>query len=335
MSQSALSSAYGQRIALIRKHFPPGLPRYTPPAAGRGWRARMVDVAAGNGDVLCSLERRRSAGAAACLRCPPCHARWPDRGHACERTGRTGRTDRGAAHAAGAGRDCTASTGDCWCACNRILSPHPSSRWRPARRRCVGGAWRWAPCSFWRRCLPCCGGGSGIPWRRRPLRPLLPCPCPCPYRCLCLCRCQNQDPNKPEPKPEPKRDSEWPTELAFVLETSDRMSSQPNKRGGLSRTAIGRGEIQRIVGRLPKDTDTQLFTFPAGECRSPVGHGVFPAQKRPDLLKTVQGAPDDGKPPWSKASRWRRHPWTASSATPWFSCSWEVRTRAARTSART
>lgn len=73
------------------------------------------------------------------------------------------------------------------------------------------------------------------------------------------------------------------------------MSSQPNKRGGLSRTAIGRGEIQRIVGRLPKDTDTQLFTFPAGECRSPVGHGVFPAQKRPDLLKTVQGAPDDGK----------------------------------------
>ena len=47
MSQSALSSAYGQRIALIRKHFPPGLPRYTPPAAGRGWRARMVDVAAG------------------------------------------------------------------------------------------------------------------------------------------------------------------------------------------------------------------------------------------------------------------------------------------------
>ena len=191
--------------------------------------------------------------------------------------------------------DCTASTGDCWCACNRILSPHPSSRWRPARRRCVGGAWRWAPCSFWRRCLPCCGGGSGIPWRRRPLRPLLPCPCPCPYRCLCLCRCQNQDPNKPEPKPEPKRDSEWPTELAFVLETSDRMSSQPNKRGGLSRTAIGRGEIQRIVGRLPKDTDTQLFTFPAGECRSPVGHGVFPAQKRPDLLKTVQGAPDDGK----------------------------------------
>lgn len=71
--------------------------------------------------------------------------------------------------------------------------PHPSSRWRPARRRCVGGAWRWAPCSFWRRCLPCCGGGSGIPWRRRPLRPLLPCPCP--YRCLCRCRCQNQDPN--------------------------------------------------------------------------------------------------------------------------------------------
>ena len=26
-----------------------------------------------------------------------------------------------------------------------------------------------------------------------------------------------------------------------------------------------------------------------------MGHGVFPAQKRPDLLKTVQGAPDDGK----------------------------------------
>lgn len=38
MSQSALSSAYGQRIALIRKHFPPGLPRYTPP---RSW-ARMA-----------------------------------------------------------------------------------------------------------------------------------------------------------------------------------------------------------------------------------------------------------------------------------------------------
>ena len=304
------------------------------PAAGRGWRARMVDVAAGNGDVLCSLERRRSAGAAACLRCPPCHARWPDRGHAREdwpnrpdRSRRCARRRRWT--------DCTASTGDCWCACNRILSPthHRGGAQRAAGALVARGAGRPAPSGgdacravvvvqASRGAAVRCGRCSRARARART------------GACACAgARIKTR--TKPEPKPEPKRDSEWPTELAFVLETSDRMSSQPNKRGGLSRTAIGRGEIQRIVGRLPKDTDTQLFTFPAGECRSPVGHGVFPAQKRPDLLKTVQGAPDDGKPPWSKASRWRRHPWTASSATPWFSCSWEVRTRAARTSART
>ena len=194
MSQSALSSAYGQRIALIRKHFPPGLPRYTPPAAGRGWRARMVDVAAGNGDVLCSLERRRSA---ALLRAYDAHLATLDGLIEAMRA-------RGLAEQAGQieALRTPPALDRLYSVDGRLLvrlqqdpEPHPSSRWRPARRRCVGGAWRWAPCSFWRRCLPCCGGGSGIPWRRRPLRPLLPCPCPCPYRCLCLCRCQNQDPN--------------------------------------------------------------------------------------------------------------------------------------------
>ena len=194
MSQSALSSAYGQRIALIRKHFRRGCRGIRHPQLGADG---VLEWWTSQQGMVTSYAALSADAQQALLRAYDAHLATLDglieamraRGLA-EQAGQIERCARRRRWT-----DCTASTGDCWCACNRILSPHPSSRWRPARRRCVGGAWRWAPCSFWRRCLPCCGGGSGIPWRRRPLRPLLPCPCPCPYRCLCLCRCQNQDPN--------------------------------------------------------------------------------------------------------------------------------------------
>ena len=145
MSQSALSSAYGQRIALIRKHFPPGVAAVY---ATRSW-ARMAcsngGRRSGNGDVLCSLERRRSAGAAACY---DAHLATLDGLIEAmrARTGRTGRTDRGCARRR-RWTDCTASTGDCWCACNRILSPthHRGGAQRAAGALVARGAGRPAP----------------------------------------------------------------------------------------------------------------------------------------------------------------------------------------------
>ncbi|WP_233234747.1 hypothetical protein [Bordetella sp. LUAb4] len=98
----------------------------------------------------------------------------------------------------------------------------------------------------------------------------------------------------PPPEPEPARDPEWPTELVMVLESGQRMKTPP-KTGTTPRLAIGRAQIERIVGGLPKDTVTQLVTFPAGECRAPEGHGVFPADKRPDLVKAMQGGTSEGK----------------------------------------
>ena len=232
MSQSALSSAYGQRIALIRKHFRRGCRGIRHPQLGADG---VLEWWTSQQGMVTSYAALSADAQQALLRAYDAHLATLDGLIEAMRA-------RGLAEQAGQieALRTPPALDRLYSVDGRLLvrlqqdpEPHPSSRWRPARRRCVGGAWRWAPCSFWRRCLPCCGGGSGIPWRRRPLRPLLPCPCPCPYRCLCLCRCQNQDP-KPEPKPEPKRDSEWPTELAFVLETSDRMSSQPNKRRSVS-----------------------------------------------------------------------------------------------------
>ena len=195
MSQSALSSAYGQRIALIRKHFPPGVAAvYATPQLGADG---VLEWWTSQQGMVTSYAALSADAQQALLRAYDAHLATLDGLIEAMRA-------RGLAEQAGQieALRTPPALDRLYSVDGRLLvrlqqdpEPHPSSRWRPARRRCVGGAWRWAPCSFWRRCLPCCGGGSGIPWRRRPLRPLLPCPCPCPYRCLCLCRCQNQDPN--------------------------------------------------------------------------------------------------------------------------------------------
>ncbi|WP_157809315.1 hypothetical protein [Achromobacter ruhlandii] len=99
----------------------------------------------------------------------------------------------------------------------------------------------------------------------------------------------------PKPKPEPVRDSTWPTELVLVLDTGERMTNAKSGQGGRAPMTISRTEIERIVAVLPKDTVTQLTTFPEGECRPPLAHGAFPADRRADLLRIVRGARFQGR----------------------------------------
>lgn len=100
---------------------------------------------------------------------------------------------------------------------------------------------------------------------------------------------------KPPPEEEPVPDSEWPAELVLVLETASRMQAAPPKTGGPARLAIGRHEIQRIVDRLPAVTNTQLVTFPALRCGTPLRQGVFQAENRAKLLEAVKSTQGAGK----------------------------------------
>lgn len=99
----------------------------------------------------------------------------------------------------------------------------------------------------------------------------------------------------PEPKAESIREPEWPAELVFVLETAARMKAAPAKIGGPARRAIGHDEIQRIVAGLPDVTDTRLVTFPAMQCGTPYGQGVFRADNRAALMQAVKSTSSEGK----------------------------------------
>ncbi len=100
---------------------------------------------------------------------------------------------------------------------------------------------------------------------------------------------------KPPPEEEPVPDPEWPTELVLVLETASRMQGTPSKITDTARLVIGRDEIRRIVDRLPAVTNTQLVTFPALQCGSPLRQGVFQAENRAKLLEALKSTQGAGK----------------------------------------
>lgn len=279
MSETSLSDAYGQRIALIRKHFAPGvaavyaIPQLSADGVLEWWTSQqgmVTPYAALNNDAQQALLRAydahlatldglveamrargmtEQAGQIQALRIPPAL----DKLYSVD------------------GRPLVRLQDD------PAPPPGPVARPAPPPR----GWWRIAAGGL---LLLAAILGALWWWILRPATPLplvaAPEPKPAPI---------------PKPEPEPERDSQWPTELVVVLETSGRMKAPPARAGGPARWDIGRGEVERIVGSLPPDTNTQLVTFPPGECRPPEGHGVFSQDKRPDLLKVVQGAQNQGK----------------------------------------
>ncbi len=93
----------------------------------------------------------------------------------------------------------------------------------------------------------------------------------------------------PEPKPKPKPDPEpgWPTELVFVLDSSARMALPAGVDSPL-RQQLARNEIERIVGGLPKRTDTHLVRYAGKSCAAPVHKGPFKANQRDALLTQLR-----------------------------------------------
>ncbi|OMG83655.1 hypothetical protein [Achromobacter xylosoxidans] len=282
MSEASLSGAYGERIALIRKHFAPGvaavyaIPRLGDDGVLEWWTSQQGMVkpyAALNGDAQQALLRAYDA-----------HLATLD--GLIEAMRARGLTDQ-------AGQILALRTAPVlehlYDVDGRLLvRMHDAPPSPPPDVAPPSICWRWIALAgllllaailaalWW--------------WHRQPVQPpvvaLEPVLEPKPE--------QKPEP-PPTPKPEPVRDSTWPTELVLVMETAERMKKPAKGQSGRSRMTISRTEIQRIVTVLPKDTVTQLITFPEGECRPPLAHGAFPAAKRTDLVQVMQGAQPQGR----------------------------------------
>lgn len=275
MPEASLSGAYGERIALIRKHFAPGvaaayaIPRIGEDGALEWWTTQqgmVTPYAALNGDAQQALLRAYEA-----------HLATLD-GLVEAMRARGMEEQAGRIQALRTPPD----TGKLYSADGRLLillqdEPAPplvaAAPVAPSVSR-----WRWILAAS---LLLLAALLAALWWWHRLAAEPPPVAAPAA--------------RPPAPKPEPVRDPEWPTELVVILETAARMKSPPETIGGPPRLAIGRSEIERIIGKLPADTNTQLVTFPPAQCKPPQGHRVYQAENRADLLSTLKAFPNGGK----------------------------------------
>lgn len=107
---------------------------------------------------------------------------------------------------------------------------------------------------------------------------------------------------EPEPEPTPEPPQQWPTQVAFVLDTSAAMT----RRTGLSSTPrkeLAKREIERIIGVLPPATETRLVRYAGKKCVADAGHGAFEASRRGELLALVRQARNEGNAPLGASLR--------------------------------
>lgn len=89
-------------------------------------------------------------------------------------------------------------------------------------------------------------------------------------------------------------DQEWPSELAFVLDTSEFMAQSPGRFEPI-RAGIADREIRKIVGQLPEHTAVRLLHASGGACTDPmVQHGPYTEQERHAVLEKLDGLPSRG-----------------------------------------